>query len=331
MSVEPILQIRDLSVSYNTARGPLQALRNVAISIHPGEIVGLVGESGCGKSTLMQSILGLLPNQAKVTSGAIGFAGQDLTTFSRRDMAKLLGDRISVVFQDPMSSLNPVLTIARQMIDIQFRSKSSKAQKRARAIEMLARVRIPDPASKIDRYPHEFSGGMRQRVAIAMALMVEPDLLIADEPTTALDATLEVATIDLLRELQQEIGCAILFITHHLGVVAELCDRINVMYAGEVVETGPVAAMFRAPQHPYTRLLFACDPAQIVEPTRHLPTIGGRLPDLVDLPAGCIFAGRCPDRFDRCLTEVPGAWDAGASEHVRCHLAEPESAARAGA
>ncbi len=324
MSTDPILSIRDLSVSYDTVNGRLRALRDVDMTIAPGEIVGLVGESGCGKSTLMQAILGLMPGQGRIESGEIVFAGQDLTQMTRKQMAQLLGEKISVVFQDPMTTLNPVLSIARQMIDIQYRQPISKAEKRARAIEMLQKVHIPDPESKIDRYPHEFSGGMRQRVAIAMALMARPDLLIADEPTTALDATLEVATIDLLRDLQQEIGCAILFITHHLGVVAELCQRINVMYAGELVETGPVAAMFRAPQHPYTRLLFACDPAQIAEPTRHLPTIGGRVPDLVDLPRGCIFADRCPDVFAPCRDTVPGAWRAGASEHVRCHLAAPE-------
>ena len=215
-----------------------------------------------------------------------------------------------------------MLTVGRQMIDIQHRSRESRAAKRARAVAMLKRVKIPDAETKIDSYPHEFSGGMRQRVAIAMALMAEPDLLVADEPTTALDATLEIATIDLLRELQEEIGCAILFITHHLGVVAELCDRIDIMYAGALVESGPTMEVFRDPRHPYTQLLFACDPAQIAEQRRHLPSIPGSLPDLIDLPQGCIFAGRCPRAEDRCRTEAPAPRAAGGSEQVRCHFAD---------
>ncbi|MDQ2065127.1 ABC transporter ATP-binding protein [Xinfangfangia sp. CPCC 101601] len=318
-SAEPVLSVEGLSLSYDTPHGELLALRDVSLTIGRGEIVGLVGESGSGKSSLMQAILQLMPGAARVTSGRILFEGQDLVALGPDGMAELLGDRISVVFQDPMTALNPVLTIARQMIDIQHRRKESRAAKRQRAIEMLRRVRIPDVESKIDRYPHEFSGGMRQRIAIAMALMAEPALLVADEPTTALDATLEIATINLLRELQQEIGCAILFITHHLGVVAELCDRIDIMYAGELVESGPVGPVFADPRHPYTQLLFACDPAQIVETTRHLPAIGGGLPDLIDLPEGCVFAPRCPRADDVCRMQRPADHSAASSDLVRCH------------
>ncbi|WP_225026012.1 ABC transporter ATP-binding protein [Xinfangfangia pollutisoli] len=315
----PVLQVRGLDLSYDTPAGALQALRQVNLTIGKGEIVGLVGESGSGKSTLMQAILGLLPGAAKVQGGQILFQGQDLAGLSAPQMRGLLGDRISVVFQDPMTALNPVLTIGRQMIDIQHRSRISRAEKRARAIGMLERVRIPDPESRFNRYPHEFSGGMRQRVAIAMALMARPALLVADEPTTALDATLEIATIDLLRELQAEIGCAILFITHHLGVVAELCDRIDIMYAGEIVESGATAPVFRDPRHPYTQLLFACDPAQISRPMRHLPSIGGGLPDLTHLPPGCIFAPRCPRADATCRATRPADHQAGPSDLVRCH------------
>lgn len=317
---DPVLNVEGLSLSYDTPAGEVLALRDVNLAIAPGEIVGLVGESGSGKSTLMQAILRLMPEAARVTAGTVRFQGQNLLDLSPQQMRAILGDRISVVFQDPMTALNPVLSIGRQMIDIQYRRRESRAAKRARAIEMLRRVRIPDAESRIDRYPHEFSGGMRQRVAIAMALMAEPELLIADEPTTALDATLEIATIELLRELQQEIGCAVLFITHHLGVVAELCDRIDIMYAGELVESGPTMGVFRDPRHPYTQLLFACDPARIAEPTRHLPSIGGGLPDLIDLPQGCVFADRCPRAVARCRAEHPADYRAGTSERVRCHF-----------
>ncbi|MCL3883389.1 ABC transporter ATP-binding protein [Marivita sp. GX14005] len=324
MTDRPALSVRNLSVSYDTPEGRLRALRGVSFDVQKGEIAGLVGESGCGKSTLMQTILGLLGGAAAIESGEIWLGDTDLLTLNRRQMRRLLGDRLSAVFQDPMKSLNPVLTIGRQMTDIQFRRKASRADKRARAIEMLDKVQIPDPAKRLDQYPHEFSGGMRQRVAIAMALMAEPDLLIADEPTTALDATLEIRTIELLRELQEEIGCAVLFITHHLGVVAELCDRINIMYAGELVEHGGTRAIFDAPQHPYTELLFACDPAQIKERSRALPTIPGTVPGLIDVPPGCVFAPRCPKRFAPCDSLHPRPVASGGSDLVLCHLRDPK-------
>ena len=320
--MEPVLHVEGLSLSYDTPTGEVLALRDVNLTIGKGEIVGLVGESGSGKSTLMQAILQLMASSARVTAGRILFQGRDLVQMGPTGMQALLGDRISVVFQDPMTALNPVLTIGRQMVDIQHRMAGGRSTKRQRAIEMLRRVRIPDPESRMDRYPHEFSGGMRQRIAIAMALMARPALLVADEPTTALDATLEIATINLLRELQKDIGCAILFITHHLGVVAELCDRIDIMYAGELVESGPTIPVFRDPRHPYTQLLFSCDPAQIREATRHLPAIGGNLPDLVDLPEGCIFAPRCPRADDTCRCRRPVDHRAGQSDLVRCHYPE---------
>jgi oligopeptide/dipeptide ABC transporter ATP-binding protein len=227
-----------------------------------------------------------------------------------------------MVFQDPMTSLNPVLTIGRQMSDIQYRSSTNRSEKNARSRQMLERVGIPDPSTQLHRYPHQLSGGMRQRVAIAMALMAEPSLLIADEPTTALDATLEVQIILRLKELQRDFGCSMLFISHHLGVIAELCDAVVVMYAGEVVESGRTRDVFHEPRHPYTRKLLECDPARIAGAVRELPVIEGGLPDLVSLPPGCIFSERCSERLSRCDTVKPRL--AGTGHRAACHLLEPD-------
>ena len=317
---EPVLNIQDLSVSYQTERGPLQALRHVSLAVPAGKIIGIVGESGCGKSTLIASIIRLLAPNARIGTGAINFKGRDLLTLSPEAMRSMRGSKISMVFQDPMTSLNPVLTIGRQMADVQHRSRASRTEKRARALMMLERVGIPDPASQLRRYPHHLSGGMRQRVAIAMALMTEPSLLIADEPTTALDATLEVQIIHCLQELQREFGCSILFISHHLGVIAELCDEVIVMYAGEVVESGSTREVFLEPRHPYTQKLLECDPARIRQRTRQLPVIEGSLPNLVELPRGCIFRERCVHSIARCGTERPTL--SSGPHKSACHLVE---------
>lgn len=300
-----LLDISGLSVAFRTKRGPLRALRNVSLDVGQGEIVGIIGESGCGKSTLINSIIGLLPANAEKPTGHIGFAGDEIIGMPQARLQRLRGERITTIFQDPMTALNPVLSIGTQMTAIQYRRSDSAAAKRRRAIEFLEKVRMPDAERRLDQYPHQFSGGMRQRICIAMALLTEPDLLIADEPTTALDATLEVQVIRLLRELQRDVGCSVLFISHHLGAVAELCERVAIMYAGEVVEHGSVRDIFRDPRHPYTRKLLECDPGRVLEPLPRLPTIGGDLPDLVDLPRGCIFEGRCPDRFERCRQRPP--------------------------
>lgn len=314
-----VLDIQGLSVSYGTPRGELRALRDVSLSVPERKIVGIVGESGCGKSTLISAIIRLMAPNARVRSGTVRFNGEDLLALPEARMRGLRGTEISMVFQDPMQTHNPVLTVGRQMIDIQYRDKRSKADKLKRAAEMLALVGIPDASARLNQYPFEFSGGMRQRIAIAMALMARPSLLIADEPTTALDATLEVQIIKRLRELQDEIGCSILFISHHLGVIAELCDEVVVMYAGEVVEAGSVRDVFHNPAHPYTRALLECDPGHIKEKTRNLPTIPGNIPDLVKLPGGCIFADRCPQRHDAC-TEHPVMSEASAGHRAACHL-----------
>ncbi len=316
-----VLAIKDLNVMFSTEGGRLHALKDVSFDVPERRIVGVVGESGCGKSTLINAILGLLADNGSIDAGSIKFEGEDLTRLGPARMQELRGQRISTVFQDPMGALNPVLSVGRQMRNIQYRSGRSRSEKDARSEAMLRQVRIPDAQAALARYPHEFSGGMRQRVAIAMALMMKPALLIADEPTTALDATLEVATIELLRELQQDIACSVLFISHHLGVIAELCDDVVVMYAGEVVERGTTRQVFHTPRHPYARRLLECDPARQSGRTRHLPTIPGEIPDLRHRPPGCVFATRCDQRVDACDKVPPDvAVDTG---HVaRCVLAE---------
>ena len=315
-----VLSVKDLSISYQTDSGPLQALRRVSFDIDGNNIVGIVGESGCGKSTLIGSIIKLLDNNAIVEKGEICFQDKNIISLSDDDMKDILGVDISVIFQDPMQAHNPVLTIGQQMIDIQYRDKKSKKQKQNHAIEMLQLVGMPDPESRIYQYPHEFSGGMRQRIAIAMALMVKPALLIADEPTTALDATLEVQIIQKLKELQKNIHCSILFVSHHLGVIAELCDEVIVMYAGEIVESGSVRDIFHRPKHPYTQALFACDPGRILEKSKELPTIEGEIPNLINLPKGCIFKDRCSQRIDRCDDEIPSTHQIKNTHMAKCHL-----------
>lgn len=322
---ETILEIDNLSVDYETARGDLKALRDISFNVNRGEIVGIVGESGCGKSTLISAILRLIAPNTRFRNGEIRFKGENLLDASEREMRDLRGADISIVFQDPMQTHNPVISIGQQMVDIQHRSKISKADKRTHAAKMLGAVGIPDPAARLKQFPHEFSGGMRQRIAIAMALMSEPDLLIADEPTTALDATLEVQIIERLKELQKDMGCSILFISHHLGVIAELCDSVVVMYAGAVVESGDVREIFHSPKHPYTRRLIQCDPGHIKERARVLPTIPGEVPDLANLPSGCIFRDRCEQAFDRC-TEVPPLETISEGQRAACWLNHKEAA-----
>jgi len=317
----PVLAVRDLSVDFRTARGRLRALRHVSLDVPRGGIMGLVGESGCGKSTLISAVLGLVAANGEVTSGEIRFDGDDIVAMSPERLRALRGDRLSVVFQDPMTALNPVLSIGTQMTAIQYRTGRSRDERQARAAEMLARVKIPDPKARLAQYPHQFSGGMRQRICIAMALLAEPDLLIADEPTTALDATLEVQVINLLKELQAEFGCSVLFISHHLGVVAELCDQVAVMYAGEVVERGSVRDIFHHAAHPYARKLLECDPGRIRTATRNLPSIPGELPDLAALPQGCIFRARCDRSVERCASEAPAEREVGEGHLAACHVA----------
>jgi len=321
----PALSVRDLEVVYHTDRGPLPALRRVDLEIAAGTVMGVVGESGCGKSTLIGAVLGLLAANASVRSGSIRLDHRELVGLSEREMRGLRGDAVAVIFQDPTAALHPVLTIGAQMLDVQHRSTADRREKLERAATMLARVGIADARASLDRYCHQLSGGMRQRVAIAMALLSRPALLIADEPTSALDATTRAQILALLRELQEEIGCAVLYVSHHLGEIAQICDDVVVMYAGEVVERASVRQLFAGPAHPYARALVECDPArhERVDPHPHLPTISGSVPDLVELPRGCVFAPRCPAVFARCREEAPRRRDVGPDHTAACHLIEP--------
>ncbi len=319
---ENVLRIRDLSVNYQTDRGVLEAIRHVNLDIPKGSIVGVVGESGCGKSTLITSIIRQLDDNADILNGSIEFEKQDLLKLSLDKMRNISGTKLSIIFQDPMSTLNPVLSIGRQMIDIQYRDKISKKRKKQRSIDMLTKVGIPDPRNQLNQYPYELSGGMQQRVSIAMALQAGPSLLIADEPTTALDTTLEVQILKLLKELHEEMGCSILFVSHHLGVIAELCDHVVVMYAGEIVEQGSTYEIFNNPAHPYTVKLLECDPASISKKQNLLPTIPGEIPDLINISGGCIFKNRCDQSIERCDKVTPILNKFDTHHFVSCHLIE---------
>ena len=314
---DALLDIRNFSLNY----GDVEALRNISISIGKGEIVGVVGESGCGKSSLMNAILRLFPVSAQ-TRGGIFFKQRNLYDLNETEMQALRGMNISVIFQDPMRTHNPVISIGAQMLNIQYRDKISRAEKLTRIINMLKKVEIPDPELRLRQYPFQFSGGMLQRIAIAMALMSRPDLLIADEPTTALDATLEVRIIDILRQMQQDYGCSILFISHHLGAVAELCKKVAVMYAGEVVESGELRDVFTNPSHPYTRCLLKCDPGHAKQTMHRLPTIPGDVPDLSNLSSGCAFAPRCDSALPKCVVQRPPAFNCGSGHEASCWLQE---------
>ncbi|MFO1056910.1 MAG: ABC transporter ATP-binding protein [Dongiaceae bacterium] len=315
-----LARIEDASVGFATARGLVRALDRVTLEIPPNRIVGVVGESGSGKSTLALALLGLLPGNLAAASGRLVFEGETFELADRAALARLRGNRAAMVFQDPMTSLNPVFTVGTQLVDAQ-RAKFGRlgtAALRGRAAAMLAKVGIPEAAARLDDYPHQFSGGMRQRIMIAMALLVEPRLLIADEATTALDVTIEAQIVAELDRLRQEFQGSILFISHSLGLVSELCDEVVVMYAGHVVESGPVARIFLEPAHPYTRALLACE-LEEGGAERRFRSIGGEVPDLARPPAGCVFAPRCPHAFARCA-EPPPLTERGDGRRAACWL-----------
>jgi peptide/nickel transport system ATP-binding protein len=315
-----LVAIDRLSVEFATGGGTLHALRDVTLDIPAGRIVGIVGESGSGKSTLALALLRLLPRNLTRLSGSIRFAGQDLVALPEAAMRALRGTKIAMIFQDPMTALNPVFTIGTQLVDAQ-RARRPDAPTRAlreRAAAMLAKVGIADAASRLDSYPHQFSGGMRQRIMIAMALLAEPDLLIADEPTTALDVTIEAQIVRLLEVLREEFRGTILFISHSLGLVSSLCDDVVVMYAGTVVETAPARSLFRAPRHPYTQALLACEVEGDARETAQLRSIPGTVPSLVEVPPGCIFAPRCERRIAGCLDGVPALRPCAPEQRAAC-------------
>jgi len=320
---DPLLSVQGLSVNFRTPHGFVHALRNVDMQASAGEVIGIVGESGCGKSTLASAIANLLPGNAGIAAGRIRFRDNDVLRLDADAQRRLRGREIAMVFQDPMTAFSPVLTIGQQLIEFQHQMTGiGKAEKRQRAEAMLVRVGISDARLRLDGFPHEMSGGMRQRVAIAAALLMNPSLLIADEPTTALDVTLEAQIIHLLRALRRDYNGAIVIVSHQLGVIAELCDRVYVMYAGEVVELAPIDDIFHRPRHPYTQALLDCDPARLNQRGAVLPTIAGEIPDLTALPDGCVFAPRCSFADDRC--RVPQVLTYVSDAHAaRCHRVQP--------
>ncbi|MDF2814602.1 MAG: transporter ATP-binding protein [Paenibacillus sp.] len=321
---QQLLDVRDLKTSFFTRAGEVQAVRGVSFQIAKGEVVGIVGESGSGKSITAKSILSLIPRPGKIIEGTVTFEGQDLLKLSEKQMRKVRGNQIAMIFQDPMTSLNPVRTIGGQLIEVMMRHRHlSKREAAARAVELLTLVGISSPAERMNQYPHEFSGGMRQRAMIAMALSCEPELLIADEPTTALDVTIQAQILDLMKDLQRKTDTAIMLITHDLGVVAQICTRVVVMYGGLVMEEGPVDEIFYKPQHPYTIGLLRSVPRIQKGVRERLVPIEGTPPDLLHPPPGCPFAGRCPHTMDIC-SERPPYYDAGSEHRSLCWLLDPK-------
>ncbi|MES2709525.1 MAG: ABC transporter ATP-binding protein [Verrucomicrobiota bacterium] len=300
-----VLDVRDLKVAFHTRNGVVRAVDGVSLSVEKGKTTGIVGESGSGKSVTCYSLLGLIPMPpGKIEGGTAAFGGQDLLKLSESELQKVRGRRISMIFQDPMTSLNPYLRVGTQLIEpLRLHEGLSKSEAMKRGVEALREVGIPNPEQRIRQYPHEFSGGMRQRVMIAMALITRPELLIADEPTTALDVTIQKQVLDLIRDLQKRLGIAVVFITHDLAVVSEVCDFVNVMYAGRLVEAAPVRELFAQPRHAYTRALMRSIPA-LQKKGQPLYTIPGLPPDLAHLPPGCAFRPRqTPERQALCLTD----------------------------
>jgi len=316
---DALLSVDHLTTVFDTARGPVAAVDDVSFQICAGETLGLVGESGSGKSVTALSIMRLVQPPGRIAGGRVEFKGRNLLALPEREMQRVRGADIALIFQEPMTALNPVFTIGDQIGEtLIVHGRATRREARARAIELLRAVKIADPESSVDDYPHQLSGGMRQRVLIAMALACKPSLVIADEPTTALDVTIQAQVLELLREMKAAFNLSLLLITHDLGVIAETADRVAVMYAGRIVETGPVRAIFREPQHPYTRALLASIPGG--RPGSRLRAIDGSVPLLGALPPGCAFTPRCPDRFDPCSSAPPPVYGVGPEHGARCYL-----------
>lgn len=324
--MEKLLEVNNLRVNFKVRGGIVKAVRGVNFHVNKGEAVAIVGESGCGKSVTAQSLMRLIPTPPAETSGSINFKGKEILKMSNSEMEGIRGKEMGMIFQDPMTSLNPTLTIGRQITEglMKHQGMSSEAA-RDRAIEMLTLVGIPNPASRVNQYPHQFSGGMRQRAMIAIALACNPSLLIADEPTTALDVTIQAQIMRVMKDLQHKLGTSIILITHDLGVVADMCDRVIVMYAGKVVETGTKWEIFKNPKHPYTRGLLRSVPRLDQKKDEPLVPIFGMPPDLIKPPAGCSFCARCDEAMRVCVDNDPAllAVEGSESHASACWLAHP--------
>ena len=324
VSTAPLLSVRNLRVEFNTRRGTLVAVDDVSFDIAPGEVLGVVGESGAGKSITGTAIIGLLEPPGRIAAGEILLEGSRIDNLPPEAMRKIRGRRIGAIFQDPLTSLNPLYSVGRQIVEtIRTHLPMNEEQARARAIELLQEVGIPAADRRIDHFPHQFSGGMRQRVVIALALCANPQLIIADEPTTALDVSIQAQIIQLLKRLGREHGTAVMLVTHDMGVIAETADRVAVMYAGRVAEIGPVQDVIHHPKHPYTVGLMGSIPA-IGQDVERLPQIEGSMPRLTAIPTGCAFNPRCPHVFDRCRTERPDLLPAGQTR-AACWLLAKET------
>lgn len=316
---QPVLEVRDLQVRYPTRDGLVTALDGLTLQVKPGEIVGLVGESGCGKSTAALSFMRLIPRPGRITGGEIVLDGQDILKLSDKQMRGLRGPSVAMIFQDALTALDPTMPVGKQIAEpLQLHKGLTAAAARARAIELFGQVGIPDPERRFGQYSHEFSGGMRQRAMIAVALSCGPRLLLADEPTTALDVTVQRQILSLIRQLRDTLGAAVILITHDVGVVAELCARVIVMYAGREVETGPTEKVFTSPCHPYTAGLLGSTLELTGDRSLPLNAIAGLPPELIDLPAGCAFAPRCPRVAAHCREEAPALETIGANHQVSC-------------
>lgn len=318
-----LIQVKNLRTSFFTPEGEIKAADGVSFSLEEGKTLGLVGESGCGKSVTALSIMRLVPSPpGRIVGGEILYRGQDLLKLGLEAMRKIRGNEISMIFQEPMTSLNPVFTVGNQIAEaVRLHQGLGKREAREKTIEMLRVVRIADPESRVDEYPHQLSGGMRQRVMIAMALACNPSLLIADEPTTALDVTIQAQILELINELQQRLGMSLLLITHDLGVVAERADEVAIMYAGKIVEQGPVEAIFRRPLHPYTVGLLNSLPGSGVQKKKRLEAIPGVVPSLLELPSGCHFRDRCPKAAGVCAEAEPELLEKEKGHWAACYFA----------
>jgi oligopeptide/dipeptide ABC transporter ATP-binding protein len=317
-----LLSIQELKTFFETSRGTVKAVDGISLNIKKGEVVGIVGESGCGKTVAALSILRLLSEPGRIISGKIIYKGRDLLLLEEKEMRKVRGKEIAMIFQEPMTSLNPVFTVGNQIAEaVKLHQKKSRKAAWQEAIRMLSVVAIPDSEKRVYDYPHQMSGGMRQRVMVAMALSCHPSLLIADEPTTALDVTIQEQILDLLKRLKKEFDLSILLITHDFGIVAEVVDRVAIMYAGKIVEESTVNAIFKEPKHPYTQGLLYSIPGRLEGvPKKRLKTIEGNVPELLNLPEGCTFAPRCPSVMDRCWERFPEAVTLEGDRKVSCYL-----------